>query len=82
MMLPFCSNYMMKETSRGPKNWFDLGDLSNYRCSNYMSLIVLSKAGVKQMTKASLALGLEKSIFVHGIFMMDRLLPAQGNLEI
>ena len=47
-----------------------------------MSSTVLSKAGVKQMTKASLLLGLEKSIFVHAIFMMDRLLPAQGNLEI
>ena len=28
------SNYMMKNTSRGPKNLFDLDDFSNYGSSN------------------------------------------------
>ena len=28
------SNYMMKNTSRGPKNLFDLDDFSNYVSSN------------------------------------------------
>ena len=33
-------NYMMKNRSRGPKNLFNLDDLSNYRSSNYMSSTV------------------------------------------
>ena len=34
------SNYMMKNTSRGPKNLFDLDHLSNYRSLNYMTSTV------------------------------------------
>ena len=34
------SNYMMKNTSRGPKNLFDLDHLSNYRSLDYMTSTV------------------------------------------
>ena len=37
------SNYMIKNTSRGPKNVFNLDDLSNNRSSNYMISTVYSK---------------------------------------
>ena len=47
--------------------------------------ILLSKASVKQMTKAVLALGLGKSIFVRAIFRIFRMytqLHTQTNYEI
>ena len=44
--------------------------------------ILLSKAGVKQMTKAVLALGLGKSIFFSVIYRMYTQLHTQANQEI
>ena len=64
----------------GKKLWYK-PETKNFIVLLYY-FILLSKVGVKQMTKAVLALGLGKSTFLCAIFRMYTQLHTQANHEI
>ena len=47
------SNYMMKSSSRGPKNLFDSDDFLNYMSSNYVSSTIIIMKKRQEMKNGS-----------------------------